>query len=269
MKAALSVKTPAKINLFLHVVGKRDDGYHLLESLFAPLAVYDTITISPKKEILVNSKIPNNICYKVATHLKEAYDIKEGCEITIQKQIPIAAGMGGGSSDAAAALLLLNILWGLDLSHQDLLDHAVKMGADVPFFIDPKCSFVSGIGELIEPLQIFKSYHILVLNPNVAVSTPEVYKMGFSEFTDKIKSHEEIEDLILNGRNDLQNNAISLCPEIAQCLEFLQSQEGNITARMNGSGATCFGIFKDQKSLENAYNAVPKNWWKHHQLLEL
>lgn len=269
MKAKLTVKTPAKINLFLHVVGKRADGYHLLESLFAPLAVYDTITVSPKKEILVNSNIPNNISLKVATHLKEAYDIKDGCEITIQKQIPIAAGMGGGSSDAAATLLLLNILWGLDLSHQDLLDHAVKIGADVPFFIDPKNSFVTGIGEVIEPFEIYKSYPLLVINPNVAVNTPEVYKMGFSEFTSRIQNKELIEDLILNGKNDLQNNAMSLCPEIGKCLEFLEAQEGILASRMNGSGATCFGIFKDQKSLNKAYNSVPKNWWKHHQLLEL
>lgn len=269
MKATLTAKTPAKINLFLHVVGKRPDGFHLLESLFAPLAIYDTVTVSPNKDIIVNSSIADNICFKAAKLLKETYDAKDGCEITINKQIPIAAGMGGGSSDAAATLLLLNILWGLDLSQQDLLDIAVKIGADVPFFIDPKCSFVSGIGEVIEPFEIFRSYPLLVLNPNISVSTPEVYKLGFSEFTPKIQSREVVEDLVLNGKNDLQNNAISLCPDIAKCLEFLQSQEGNIAARMNGSGATCFGIFKDKKSLENAYNLVPKNWWKHHQLLEL
>lgn len=266
--------TPAKINLFLYITGKRADGYHLLESLFAPINVFDEITITKNQSGKINCVIENkdlsgiNICSRAAQLLKTSYNITSGCDISIIKNIPIAAGLGGGSSDAAATLKILNTIWELNLPNEALLEFALQIGADVPFFINPKTSLVSGVGENILHIQLGKTYYLLLINPNISINTAQVFKNGIKTFSEKINI-ERITDYITEAKNDLLDSALAVNPTLEECLSFLKSQNGIITASMSGSGATFFGLFNDEDKLNKAYNNTPIKWWKHKQLLVL
>lgn len=266
----LIANAPAKVNLFLNVIGKRLDNYHLLESLFIPLKLYDQITLSPianKSDITVRMTLPynsplfrevaieQNIVFKIAKKLQQTFAIRQGADIAIAKIIPMQAGLGGGSSNAATVLKLLCSVWNIKLSAEELIDFSASLGADIPFFILAQPSFVEGIGDKITPLSLTKEkLFLLLVNPNIPVSTSEIFKMGFNQFSEKISrnSTEKIVELIYSGSNDLQDNAIKLNPGIELLIKQLQQLPGCLAARMSGSGATCFAIFDNQNFLQKA-----------------
>lgn len=262
----------AKINLFLHVVGKRQDGYHLLESLFAPLHLSDTIVISESDDVsctVDGADIEDNIVIKAANLLKSDFGIKVGCKIHIAKNIPIGAGLGGGSSNAATVLKMLNALWKLNLTQEQLEKYALKLGADVPFFIGCRPAFLEGVGEKITSVNLGIELPILLINPNVHVSTKEVFQKGFSEFTPNLEAKADQKKLIFTGHNDLYANACLIAPEIKDVIDFLQKQSGIKVARMSGAGSTCFGIFEKSTDVSKARSNIKHNWWSHTDLLAL
>jgi 4-diphosphocytidyl-2-C-methyl-D-erythritol kinase len=256
---------PAKINLYLHITGKRPDGYHSLQSLMVPVGISDKIEVaaSYKLELEISGEfaknsgnLNDNIVIKAAHSLSP----DKGAKIILEKNIPVGAGLGGGSSDAAAALLLLNDFWGLHYSKEKLAQIALGLGTDVPFFINNKPAFVSGIGEIIADSPSLPHLHILLINPGKPLSTPAVFKHKPIAFSPKMPavsndifaSHDAFISFLKTTRNDLEKNAIELMPEIANVLAEIGKQEGCLLARMSGSGATCFGVFDGEESIKNA-----------------
>lgn len=265
-------QSPAKINLFLNIVGKREDGYHLLESLFVPLpGLFDQITVEPASDLTCEMmpEMPDNIVLKVARKLQEQYSVSAGAIIKIRKRIPMAAGLGGGSSNAATVLKLLCELWDIKLEGQAAIDFLVQIGADVPYFLNPQPAFVQGIGEIITPVHLDRKLYILLANPRIKVDTGTVCRKGFPKFAAKIDGGDidVLHDHIFLGKNDLEPNAISLFPEIQKVLDKLRQLKGCKVARMSGSGATCFGLFKNEESAKKAMDALPRGWWCHYEML--
>jgi 4-diphosphocytidyl-2-C-methyl-D-erythritol kinase len=239
----MKIFVPAKLNLTLKVTGKRPDGYHLLESEVVFLSLCDELEFELAPKLEVNSDIENNIIIKAA----RALDANKGAKITLSKNIPMGGGLGGGSADAAATLVALNQLWGLNKPEAELYDIALKLGADVPVCLYGHLNKVSsarfeGIGEVLTPYSAPKYYYLLV-NPNIHLATVDVFNQ-------------------LKGRNNLQEPAIELCPEVGDVLEFLQATQNRLFARMSGSGATCFAVFKKMEDAAKAAESVPNKWWK-------
>lgn len=266
----LKAKAPAKINLFLHVVGKRSDGYHLLESVFAPLhGLYDEIEVSesPGLSTTYSVEVERDIILKTAKCLQAEFGISKGAHFKVTKNIPIAAGLGGGSSNAAAAIKLLNELWGIGLSHAEMVGLAVEIGADVPFFIEAKPAFIQGVGEIITPLELGRKYHMLVVNPGVACSTADIFGMDFCNFDARLANNDNFD--LINLGNSLTTNACLKHPEIQDAIDFINSQNNSIISRMSGTGATCFGLFDSAYDTEQAKKNLPKNWWSHSEELIL
>ena len=183
---------PAKLNLYLHVTGKREDGYHLLDSLFCFASIGDNIKVSRSNEISLEIEgafsgelqdCSNNSIIKAANLLKEKYGVSSGAKIVLEKNLPIASGIGGGSADAAATLLALNELWELGLATQELEDIALKIGADVPACLYRDALQVAGIGEKITKLGAMPQCYVLLVNPLKAVSTPAVFKNRVGDFS--------------------------------------------------------------------------------------
>jgi len=176
----LTLNAPAKINLFLKVFGLRNDGYHVIESLIQKITLYDELSFSLSDDIFLStdSDIPveENLVYRAALLLKNTFNVAGGAEIKLKKNIPIGAGLGGGSSDAAAALLGLSRLWSLKCSREDLGEIAGQLGSDVPFFLYGALSFAHGRGEKIIPKRINKSFTVMLVKPNIFVSTAWAYK---------------------------------------------------------------------------------------------
>lgn len=275
-------EAPAKINLFLHVTGKRSDNYHLLESIFVFCDLCDEITVTESNNLSLeidgefaptlikagNNDIKNNLVIKAANLLNKAANSNYTANIKLLKNIPIASGIGGGSADAAATLKLLNKFWQLNLPDDTLHNIALQLGADVPSCLLSKSCYVTDIGETIEALDTIPSLNMVLVNPLKPISTPEIFKMGFTKFEDIIGK-----DQILSGDligflqttcNQLQNNAILILPEIRQILGILEQQLGCLIARMSGSGATCFAIFENQDLANKAANNIKKqfsHWW--------
>jgi 4-diphosphocytidyl-2-C-methyl-D-erythritol kinase len=265
-------KAPAKINLFLHVVGKREDGYHLLESLFTPLKLADEISIiaSDKITSLVNGvEIVDNIVIKAAMLLKSEFTVDSGCHIDIKKSIPVGGGLGGGSSNAATVLKMLTEFWKLDVTKERLKELALKLGADVPFFMECKTAFVQGIGEHVTPMNLDIELPILLINPNINISTENIFQKGIKKITAKLDPNEDMKTLIYNGSNDLYENACEYAPELRSVIEFLQEQDGIQMARMSGTGSTCFGIFQTIQYVIKAQRKIEKGWWSYSELLKV
>ncbi|MCE3232269.1 MAG: ispE [Rickettsiaceae bacterium] len=269
---------PAKLNLFLHVTGKREDGYHLLESLMIPLSIGDEVRVgqSDKLELQITGPFAatiansyDNIVLKAAQLLAEKAGRKPDVKIALEKNIPVGAGLGGGSADAAAVLKLLNDLWQLGFSTEKLMEIGLELGADVPFCVMGKPALVTGIGEVIKPVDKLPDLNILLVNPNKHLSTPEVFKYEPIIFSDELgltipKDITEFIDLLQKQHNALEANAVSIIPDIAEVLSIIGQQDGCLLARMSGSGATCFGIFNNKASLEMALGAIKKGnpgWW--------
>lgn len=236
---------PAKINLFLHITGQRQDGYHLLQTVFQLLDHGDTITLKPTQSNSIKRKhdvpgIPehDDLCIRAAKALQQASHCTQGVEISIDKQIPMGGGLGGGSSDAATVLMALNYLWDLKLTRQALMDIGIKLGADIPFFIYGQNAWAEGIGEKLSPISLPTKYYV-VLTPQVHVSTAKIF--AHSRLTKESKTL-KIADFS-NGayanlfRNDLEKVVCSEFTAVASALKWL-NQFGE--ARMSGSGASVF-----------------------------
>jgi 4-diphosphocytidyl-2-C-methyl-D-erythritol kinase len=240
---------PAKINLFLHITGRRADGYHTLQSVFQLLDFYDTLHLSVRQDgqIMRQSELANvpaeqDLCVRAARALQDATHCKLGVDISVEKHIPMGGGLGGGSSDAATMLLALNQLWSLHLNRQTLMQIGVRLGADVPFFLFGQTAWAEGIGEELTPVSVPNTTDeetYLVLTPQVNVVTAQIF--ANSRLTRDTKPL-KIADFSSQAnsklfRNDLENVVCEEFPSVATTLQWL-NQFGE--ARMSGSGASVF-----------------------------
>ena len=272
----IKIKSPAKINLGLKVIGKRSDGYHNIETIFQMVSLYDDITLtesdtgitlhSNNRDIPLNGK---NLTYKAAYLLRERTGVKKGVKIEIDKNIPISAGLGGGSSNAAATLLGLNYIWELRLSKEDLLSIARLLGADVPFFLSGVRAFGTGRGDELQILSVTSKFYVILLNPGISMSTEWVYKNLKLELTKGrknisikkfISEKREVEDLAVILFNDLESVVIEKYEVIGRMKDVLLSA-GAYGALMSGSGSTVFGIFKDYNLAKQVGEMLKRDEW--------
>lgn len=272
----------AKLNLYLHVVGRRADGYHLIDSLFVFLDVCDDLVISESDriELIVDGPYcgalgdpKNNLVMVAATTLAKEAGISLGARIRLTKNLPLASGVGGGSADAAAAMRGLREVWSLDFSDEDLMRIGLDLGADVPSCIGSRAAAVSGVGEIVEPISDMPDFAVLLVNPLVEISTAQV----FAELKNRGDSFSEAATLaadlcdfsrlvaeIAARKNDLEAPAIGIAPVIGQLLNELKTLPGCSLARMSGSGATCFGLFEEIESARRAaeiFRDQHPDWW--------
>ena len=259
MVKLLAEHAPAKINLFLRVTGKRADGYHELDSIFLPIAWTDIVRIetrpSATPQVNLICDIPaiadsaSNLASRAAHAFMQEYGLAAEVLIDLRKHIPIGAGLGGGSSDAGAVLRMLAAMFGVPIDAR-LAGVAVKLGADVPFFLDPRPARVRGIGEVIEPLTAMPRLHLLVAVPRVEVPTGAVFRALKPENWSGPAANSDLEAILAGAVaqahlvNDLANPAMAQFPEIA-ALKAILEEEGAVAAAMSGSGGAVFGIYPD------------------------
>jgi 4-diphosphocytidyl-2-C-methyl-D-erythritol kinase len=281
--APLVELAPAKVNLTLSVLGRRADGYHSIDSLVTFAGVFDRLTLTLDASLALAVRgatadnagpIEDNLVLKAAHGLAaEIKGLKLG-RFTLEKRLPVAAGLGGGSSDAAAALRLLARANRLRLSDKRLYRVALKVGADVPVCLDPRPRRMRGIGEILSPPLSLPKLAVVLVNPGVAVRTRGVFailglKPG-ARHRRAMHSHPlppnraDLIKALAAVRNDLEPAAIKLQPVIGRVLETLRRQEGCELARMSGSGATCFGLFRSMRAAEFAarnLSSMHSRWW--------
>lgn len=274
---SVSVKAPAKINLYLHVTGKRPDGYHLLDSLFAFARDGDVITAKQADGLSLEiigapdlSAGEDNIVIKAARKLAAALGIEPNAHLVLEKNLPIASGIGGGSTDAAAALKALQVLWKKTLPDEELYALALELGADVPSCLAGKAVQVSGVGEVLTPAPEIPALPVVLVNPNKPVSTPAVFKTRKPVFSKPMPFTSDCEDIetfvaeLKKRHNDLQDAACALEPAVAEVLHVLENQPLCLFSAMSGSGGTCFGLFRTPENAANAAEdiaATHPNWW--------
>ena len=259
---------PAKLNLFLHVVGRREDGYHLLQSVFQLIDLTDTLHFDLRDDDHINrvtelASVPEDqdLVIRAAKLLKDVAlaggrDVP-GVDIGLDKRIPMGGGLGGGSSDAATALLALNHLWQLKLSRSELMKLGLRLGADVPFFLLGQNAFAEGVGEQLTPLTIPSAWYVLI-HPGVSVTTPSVF--GAAELTrnTKVVKMADFSARPLGfGKNDLQAVVVRAFPAVADALNWL-SLHGQ--ARMTGSGACVFARFDTESEAKAVLQQLPTQW---------
>ena len=265
MHSLYDVPAPAKLNLFLHITGRRPDGYHLLESVFMLIDWHDLLHFERSqsgqisREDLSGMPLPaDDLITRAARALQQATGCTLGVHIGIHKNLPAQAGMGGGSSDAASTLMALNRLWNLGLTRQQLQDIGLTLGADVPFFIGGRSAWVSGIGENIEPLtgvNALPAQQFVVVKPEHGLDTMQIFK---SQNLKRDTKTATIADFAAEhygfGRNDLQPVAQTLQPEVSEAIEWLNSFK--LHARMTGSGSAVFAPLTQDIDL----NSAPRTW---------
>ena len=276
MQALGDVAAPAKLNLFLHIVGRRADGYHLLQSVFVLIDWCDRLHFERRDDRHLarhdlGAKLPaDDLCLRAARALQSASGCPYGADISIDKQVPWGAGLGGGSSDAASTLLALNRLWGLNWPRAKLLALGLTLGADVPFFIGGHNAFVEGIGERLTPVQVPLQW-LAVLKPDVAIETRTLFASPLLvRNTEAVilegfpaDVSERLGPLLKGaGRNDMQPAAEALCAEVVQAASLLQSRFGN--SRMTGSGSAVFARAGEagagSEPLAELPTAIPAGW---------
>ena len=260
LKSLHSVPAPAKLNLFLHITGRRPDGYHLLESVFMLIDWWDILhfDLLPDGELqrrdLTMALPPDDLCLRAARLLQQASGTDDGVCISIDKRLPAQAGMGGGSSDAATTLLALNRLWGLNWPLSRLLPLGLSLGADVPFFLRGRNAWVQGIGEQIQPL-FLPAARFAVLKPEQGLETALIFK---DESLIRDSSPATMADFAARpyafGRNDLQAVARHLCPQVDQSLEWFSRQ--GLRPGMTGSGSAVFARISSDTVLSDP----PAGW---------
>lgn len=275
-------KACAKVNLYLHIVGRRPDGYHLIDSLFVFLELGDELTISdaPKLTLEIDGPFASqlgggsgNLVLSAAEHLVKACGVGRGAALRLTKNLPVAAGLGGGSSDAAAALRGLRTHWDLALTDSELMSMALELGADVPSCVAQSHALVSGVGEVVRPVVGLPEFWMVLVNPGVEMSTAQVfaaYKDADGAFSAPAALNampdclEGVVDALGARSNDLEFAACDLAPEIANVLTELQAFEGSLIARMSGSGATCFALFATKAEAKKAATGLAgrhPDWW--------
>jgi 4-diphosphocytidyl-2-C-methyl-D-erythritol kinase len=279
---ALAENAPAKVNLTLSVLGRRADGYHLLDSLVAFAGVGDRLTLNPGEVLSLSVRggaaaagpVADNLVFKAALALKAELPVLKVGRFTLDKRLPVAAGLGGGSSDAAATLRLLARINRIDPANPRLLKVARKLGADVPVCVDPRSRRMRGIGEMLSaPLSMPKLPAVLV-NPGVALPTKDVFAMlGLTPGGPRKRAvrasslptgRDALVEFLARQGNDLELPAIKLAPAVARVLAALRGEGGCGLARMSGSGATCFGLFGSPRAAVVAarnISAAHPRWW--------
>lgn len=272
MQDTITLKALAKINLGLDVLGRRDNGYHDVRMVMQTIYLYDNVTIkkTEKAEIRLKTNLfylpinEDNIAYKAAKMLMDEFALTEGVEITLEKRIPVAAGLAGGSSNAAAVLVGMNRLFSLGLTLEELMKRGVLLGADVPYCVMRGTVLAEGIGEILTPLSPLPKCHVLIAKPGINVSTKDVYEKLDSK---EIANHPDIEG-ILEGLekqdlrkvvssmgNVLEEVTIQMYPVIDQIKQVMK-EAGAMNAMMSGSGPTVFGIFDDRAAAKEALKRI-------------
>ncbi|MDA0661427.1 MAG: 4-(cytidine 5'-diphospho)-2-C-methyl-D-erythritol kinase [Proteobacteria bacterium] len=271
------ISAPAKINLYFNVIGKRPDGYHLIDSLIGFTALGDVLTIRGDAPLDIDCDGPfaggmppadQNLVYRAAQRLADAAGVPARGHISITKNLPVAAGIGGGSSDAAAALKALSALWGIPDGAVNLSEIGLTLGADLPACLRARTTYAGGIGELLEDAPELPPAGILLVNPGIGIAPPSVFaarKGGFSTPNRLQRPPADIGDLaaMLDERgNDLTDAAIRLCPVIRTVLTALEETPGCLLARMSGSGGTCFALYQDVAAAQRAADTIDQDgWW--------
>ena len=255
MKSLYDISAPAKLNLFLHITGRRNDGYHLLQSVFMLIDWCDTLHFdlradgSISREDLSTPLPAEDLIVRAAHALKAVGNCPLGAHIGIEKNIPAQAGMGGGSSDAASTLLALNRLWKLNYPLEKLITIGLQLGADVPFFLNGLNAWVEGIGEHITPVYLPPA-SFLVVKPNQGLETKLIFSDPLlKRDSDAATMHDFAADAFGFGQNDLQDVAKRLCPEMNDALSWLASQ--GLNGRMTGSGSAVFAQVLQPIDLKN------------------
>ncbi|WP_173931023.1 4-(cytidine 5'-diphospho)-2-C-methyl-D-erythritol kinase [Chelativorans sp. Marseille-P2723] len=271
MPVRLERAAPAKVNLALHVTGRRADGYHLLESLVVFTRYADRLRVREAEadSFLVRGSFAtqlkgekDNLVIRARDLLRQHFGGEAAAPVSLEleKNLPVAAGIGGGSSDAAAALALLSCFWELDVSKDELARLGLALGADVPMCLSPRPLLARGIGEALEPVDL-PALALLLVNPGVPLLTPAVFDTLPRRENPPLPamlpggSLQDIAHFLRTTRNDLEAAALSLAPEIGDLLSLLRAN-GALIARMSGSGATCFGLFDTVEAAERAGAAI-------------
>lgn len=280
----LSLLAPAKVNLFLHVVGRRADGYHELDSLVVFADVGDRMSFAASETLSLSVQGPgaaslaaeaDNIVLRAAHRLAEAAGVAPQAAITLDKRLPVAAGIGGGSADAAATLRGLAGLWGVSLPEADMHALALGLGADVPVCLYGRPAAMGGIGERIDPVPPLPPAWLLLVNPGRPLSTPAVFRKraemfpsgNFSQaapLTEPPADAAALAYALASRSNDLMDAAIAVEPMVGEVLRAIAATDGCLLARMSGSGATCFGLFATQKDADEAARHLvggSPEWW--------
>jgi 4-diphosphocytidyl-2-C-methyl-D-erythritol kinase len=269
-KSTVLLRSPAKLNLFLHIVGRRADGYHLLQSVFQLIDWCDIVFLKAIPENIVRRANPipgvlpdQDLVVRAAKLLKDFCKFEGGVEINLQKEIPMGAGLGGGSSDAASTLIGLNALWNLKLNKKVLADLGLQLGADVPFFIYGQNAFVEGVGEKIQGIEL-ENHDFLVIFPRQAIATASIFQAP--ELT---RDHAQItiDGFLASPWSDLSNDcqavALRICPEVKQALDWISHALPGSEPRMSGSGSSVFAVLDPKTNvakLENLLQTLPKGW---------
>jgi 4-diphosphocytidyl-2-C-methyl-D-erythritol kinase len=278
--ASVTEFAAAKINLWLHVTGKRDDGYHLLDSLIAFAGVGDSLAFSASGDLALDIDGPfsgglgsggDNLVLKAAWLLAAEAGISPAARITLTKNLPVASGIGGGSADAAAALRGLSRLWKLSVPAEDLAAIALRLGADVPMCLAGGAAMAGGIGEELAPVPALAPAWLVLVNPRFALSTPEVFRNRQGDFTTierpdlpSLSTVEGLVSVLAARRNDLEAPAVRLAPVIGDVLADLRASPGARFAAMSGSGATCFALYASRADAEASAMALAEaepGWW--------
>ncbi|MBF0373885.1 MAG: 4-(cytidine 5'-diphospho)-2-C-methyl-D-erythritol kinase [Alphaproteobacteria bacterium] len=273
---SLAIEAPAKVNLSLRVVGRRDDGYHLLDSLVVFAGVGDSLSFAPADALSLTvggpaaGELPaaaDNVVLKAARALADLAGIPPRAAILLTKRLPVASGIGGGSTDAAATLLGLSRLWNLDVPLDAL---GLALGADLPVCLRRRPTLLSGIGEALADAPPLPPAWLVLANPRVPLSTPMVFRArsgAFSKpapFAAAPADARALAEALAPLGNDLTDAAISLAPMVATALTDLAGLPGCLLSRMSGSGATCFGLFATQDEANAAAKALSTRrpgWW--------
>jgi len=261
MADTLSLPAPAKLNLMLQITGRRDDGYHLLETVFQFIDLCDRLEFQPNQDGRLRRRTANSpvaeaddILLKTAALLQARFQIKQGVDIAIDKKIPIGGGLGGGSSNAATCLLALNRLWGLGLTLDQLARIGLEIGADVPVFVAGRAAWATGIGEQMQSLELEQPIY-LVIDPKVGVSTAEIF--AAQELTRNCDPLTIRAFLRGAGTNVCEPVVRNRYPQVASALDWLSQFA---PARMSGTGGCVFAAFDSLERAEGVKSRVPENW---------
>ena len=274
------VQAVAKINLSLNVIGRREDGYHLIDSLVVFAGVGDCLEAYPASAFGLEIDGPfgdalgperNNLVSHAAQEFAERAGRSPTVRIRLEKNLPVAAGIGGGSADAAATLRALGVLWGFPLDHPDVADLALSLGGDVPICLLARPAFVSGIGEFLTEVSALPNCHLVLANPGVPLSTAAVFAARSGPYSQppprldgSPRDAATLADWLHAGGNDLTQAACEAEPVIVEVIDRIGTASGCLLARMSGSGPTCFGLFASERAARAAaaqISADRPRWW--------
>jgi 4-diphosphocytidyl-2-C-methyl-D-erythritol kinase len=271
---------PAKVNLYLHLIGRRADGYHLVDSLVAFADIGDRVSARKAASLSLEVGGPeapslgglgeDNLVLRAARALADHVGIADGATLGLEKNLPVASGVGGGSSDAAATLRALCELWRVSIDEEELRDLGARLGADVPACLHGGAAWIGGVGERVMPIPLLPPAGIVLANPRIPLPTAEVFAArrgpfgNSAGFTSVPGDAAALARALQLRRNDLTEAAIGCVPEIAAVLAGLARLPGALIARMSGSGATCFALFADRAAAEQARSGLAgaePGWW--------